>query len=259
MRLDGKKAIVTGGGRSIGQGIALCLAREGAAVAIADFDARAAEDTVQLIREAGGEAIAVLVDVTNKAQVQQMVSRVMEAWNRIDILVNNVGILAVGPVLEMEEETWDRVMTINTKGVFLCSQAVLPIMIEQHSGKIINMASQAGIEGSALTSAYAASKHAVIGFTQSLAKEAAEHNITVNALCPGSVNTEMLSKDYFPLKAKLSARDIETYTQDFVNQIPMKRLARIEEIGFAAVFLASSEADYVTGIALTVAGGSMIH
>lgn len=259
MRLDGRKAIVTGGGRSIGQGIALCLAREGAAVAIADFDARAADATVQLIREAGGEAIAVPVDVTSKVQAQQMVSRVMEAWNRIDILVNNVGILAVGPVLEMAEETWDRVMTINTKGVFLCSQAVLPIMIEQHYGKIINMSSQAGIEGSALTSAYAASKHAVIGFTQSLAKEVAAHNVTVNALCPGSVDTEMLSKDYFPLKAKLAAKDAQSFAADYVSHIPMKRMARIEEIGFAAVFLASSEADYITGIALTVAGGSTIH
>jgi meso-butanediol dehydrogenase / (S,S)-butanediol dehydrogenase / diacetyl reductase len=259
MRLDGKTAIVTGAGRNIGQGIALALAREGAAVAIADYDAQAAGATAQLIREAGGRAITVEVDVTDKPQVQLMVDHVMEAWGRIDVLVNNVGILAICPVIDMAEETWDRVMTINTKGVFLCSQAVLPIMIAQGGGRIINMSSQAGKEGSALSSAYAASKHAIIGFTQSLAKEVGEHHITVNALCPGSIDTEMLANEYFPLKANLTGQDTESYARAFINRIPLKRMGRIEEIGFAAVFLASDEADYVTGIALAVAGGSMVH
>ena len=259
MRLKDRVAIVTGGGRSIGQAICLALAREGASVVVADLDAEAADETVSLIEEAGGQAMPIQVDVTNKPQVQDVVARTIESWDRIDILANNVGILAVVSILDMAEETWDQVMTVNTKGMFLCSQAVLPIMMEQRYGKIINMASQAGKEGSALTSAYAASKHAVIGFTQSLAKEAGEYNITANTIWPGSVDTDMVVKDYFPLKAKLSGLGEDEYKRAFVKSIPLRRLGRLDEVGAAAVFLASGEADYITGIALNVAGGSMVH
>jgi len=259
MRLQDRIALVTGGGRSIGREICLALAREGAVVVVADLDAQAAHETVFLIEEAGGQAMPVRVDVTNKPQVQEMVKRAVERFGRIDILVNNVGILAVVPVVDMPEETWDRVMTINTKGTFLCVQAVLPHMMKQRYGKIINMASQAGKEGSALTSAYAASKHAVIGFTESLAKEAGEYNITANAICPGSVDTEMLDREYFPLKAELSGQSVEDYTRAYVKRIPLQRLARLDEIASAVVFLASAEADYITGIGLNVAGGSMLR
>ena len=259
MRLQDRIALVTGGGRSIGREICLALAREGAVVVVADLDAQAAHETVFLIEEAGGQAMPVRVDVTNKPQVQEMVKRAVERFGRIDILVNNVGILAVVPVVDMPEETWDRVMTINTKGMFLCVQAVLPHMMKQRYGKIINMASQAGKEGSALTSAYAASKHAVIGFTESLAKEAGEYNITANAICPGSVDTEMLDREYFPLKAELSGQSVEDYTRAYVKRIPLQRLARLDEIASAVVFLASAEADYITGIGLNVAGGSMLR
>jgi len=259
VRLKDRVAIVTGGGRSIGQAICLALAREGASVVVADLDTEAADETASLIEEAVGQAMPIRVNVTDKSQAQDMVARTVEAWGRIDILVNNVGILAIVSILDMEEDVWDQVMTVNTKGMFLCSQAVLPVMMEQRHGKIINMSSQAGKEGSALTSAYAASKHAVIGFTQSLAKEAGEYNVTANTICPGSVDTDMLTQDYFPLKAKQSGLDVEDYRRAFIKRIPLRRLARLDEIGVAAVFLASSEADYITGTALNVAGGSMVH
>ena len=259
MRLEDRVAIVTGGGRSIGQAICLALAHEGASVVVADLDGEAADETASLIEETGGQAMPIRVNVTDKVQVQDMVARTVEAWGRVDILVNNVGILAVVSILDMEEDLWDRVMTVNTKGMFLCSQAVLPVMMEQRYGKIINMASQAGKEGSALTSAYAASKHAVIGFTQSLAKEAGEYNITANTICPGSVDTDMVTHDYFPLKAKQSGLGLKDYRRAFIKRIPLRRLARLDEIGTAAVFLASSDADYITGTALNVTGGSMVH
>jgi meso-butanediol dehydrogenase / (S,S)-butanediol dehydrogenase / diacetyl reductase len=259
MRLANKVAIVTGGGRGIGQTICRTMAAEGATIVVVDIDRAAAEETAALIRGLGRESLALAVNVTNKAQVQAMVGNVVGAFGRIDVLMNNVGVLAISSVLDMAEETWDKVMTINTKGTFLCSQAVLPVMIRQRQGKIINMSSQAGKEGSALSSVYAASKHAVIGFTQSLAKEVGEYNITVNAVCPGSVDTEMLDTIYFPEKARLSGMAPEEYRRSFVNRIPMKRMARAEEVGYLVVFLASSEADYITGTAVNVAGGSSVH
>jgi len=259
VRLTGKATIVTGGGRSIGQTICTTMAGEGASIAVVDLNAEAAEETCGLIRTLGQQALAVKADVTDKAQVGAMVRQVLETFGRVDVLVNNVGILAIVPIVEMEEQTWDRVMTVNTKGVFLCAQAVLPIMMRQRSGKIVNMSSQAGLEGSALSSAYAASKHAVIGFTQSLAKEAGEYGITANAICPGSVDTDMLSSNYFPEKARYSGVDIEQYRRSFVERIPLKRMARAEEIAYLVAFLASDQADYITGAAITVAGGSIVH
>jgi meso-butanediol dehydrogenase / (S,S)-butanediol dehydrogenase / diacetyl reductase len=259
MRLANTVVIVTGGGRGIGRTICTTMAAEGATVIVADMDLAAAEETAAMLRCLGRESLALQVNVTNKAQVQAMISKVVDAFGRIDVLMNNVGILAIGSVLELAEETWDKVMTVNTKGTFLCSQAVLPVMIRQGHGKIINMSSQAGKEGSALSSAYAASKHAVIGFTQSLAKEVGEYNITVNAVCPGSVDTEMLDTIYFPEKARLSGRSPEEFRKAFVDRIPMKRMARAEEVGYLVVFLASSEADYITGTAINVAGGSSVH
>jgi len=259
MRLANTVAIVTGGAKGIGRTICTTMAAEGASIVVADMDLAAAEETAAMLRGLGRASLALQVNVTNKAQVQAMVSKVVDAFGRIDVLMNNVGILAIGAVLELAEETWDKVMTVNTKGTFLCSQAVLPVMIRQGHGKIINMSSQAGKEGSALSSAYAASKHAVIGFTQSLAKEVGEYNITVNAVCPGSVDTEMLDTIYFPEKARLSGKSPEEYRKAFLDRIPMKRMARPEEIGYLVVFLASSEADYITGTAINVAGGSSVQ
>ncbi len=259
MRLANKVAIVTGGGKGIGQTICRVMAAEGATIVVVDVDRAAADETAAMIRDLGRESLALAVNVTDKAQVQAMAGDVVGAFGRIDVLMNNVGVLAISSVLEMAEETWDKVMTINTKGTFLCSQAVLPVMIRQRHGKIINMSSQAGKEGSALSSVYAASKHAVIGFTQSLAKEVGEYNITVNAVCPGSVDTDMLDSIYFPEKARLSGVDPADYRRSFINRIPMKRLARPEEIAFTVVFLASDEADYVTGTAMNVAGGTSVH
>ena len=259
MRLADKVAIVTGGGRGIGRTICQVMAAEGASVVVADMDRTAAEETVAVVKGWGRESLALTVNVTDKAQVRAMVHEVVSTFGRIDVLMNNVGMLAIASVLDMTEETWDKVMLVNTKGAFLCSQAVLPLMIRQRSGRIINMSSQAGKEGSAFSSVYAASKHAVIGFTQSLAKEVGEFNITVNAVCPGSVDTDMLDSIYYPEKAKLAGVSIEEYRRAFVERIPMKRMACAEEVAYLVVFLASNEAGYITGTAINVAGGSSVH
>jgi NAD(P)-dependent dehydrogenase (short-subunit alcohol dehydrogenase family) len=258
MRLENKVAIITGGGRGIGRMIGLTMAREGASVSVVDINAENANETANHIEKENRNAFPLVVDVTIKSQVDAMVTETLKQFGKIDILVNNAGIVAVGPIISMKEKTWDDVMRVNAKSMFLCSQAVLPHMIEQRSGKIINMSSQAGKEGSALTSAYAASKHAVIGFTQSLAKEVGEYNITANAICPGGVETEMLQNEYFLIKAKCAGRDMQDYRDAYINKIPLKRLAKPEEVANAALFLASAEADYITGIALNVAGGSAL-
>ena len=258
MRLENKVAIITGGGRGIGRMISLTMAREGASISVVDLNAENANETANHIEKENRNALPIVVDVTIKSQVDAMVTKTIKQFGKIDILVNNAGIVAVGPIVSMKEKTWDDVMRVNAKSMFLCSQAVLPHMIQQRSGKIINMSSQAGKEGSALTSAYAASKHAVIGFTQSLAKEVGEYNITANAICPGGVETEMLQNDYFLVKAKCADRDMQAYRDAYINKIPMKRLAKPEEVAKAALFLASDEADYITGIGLNVAGGSVL-
>ena len=257
MRLENKVAIVTGAGTGLGRMMSQVMAREGASICIVDINPQGAEETKELIEKQNGKAFTINCDVTNKAQVTEMVAETINTFGTVDILVNNAGIVAFVPIIEMEEETWDKTMTVNVKSTFLCSQAVLPHMIEKRYGRIINMSSQAGKQGSALTSAYAASKHAVIGFTQSLAKEAGAYGITANAICPGSAQTEMLDR-YFAAKSKLAGHDIQEYKSSFISSIPLKRLATSEEVANAALFLASDEAAYITGIGLNVAGGTAL-
>ncbi len=272
MKLEGKAALVTGGGRGIGQGIALALAREGADVAVIDTDLldspynqyrtrevggyQSAQRVVEEIKGLGRRATAVQADVTKWAQVQAMVEKVIAEFGRVDILVNNAGVIHVASVEELPEEAWDLTFGVNTKGLFLCSKAVIPHMKRQGGGKIINVASIAGKHGFATLAAYCASKFAAVGFTNALAKELARDNITVNAICPGIVWTQM-----WRLLAELWANPGESIEQSWKRNldtiIPQGRDQTPADMGALAVYFATN--DNVTGQAINVDGGYELH
>src|SRR5512136_326412 len=247
MELKGKTAIVTGSARGIGEGIALVLAREGANVVVNSRKAKDCEGVVQKIVSSGGKAIAVGADVSKKADVTAMVAETIKQFGAIDILVNNAGIES-HPVLtyELSEESWDRVINVNLKGVFLCCQAVIPQMMKQKSGRIINIGSTASIRMTFFGSVeYTVSKHGVGGLTQHLAWELADSHITVNTVCPGGVQTPLMEAGTTPEYREMTVK----------RMVPLGRFTMIEEIGEAVSFLASDRAATITGQMLAVDGG----
>lgn len=261
MDLKDTVAIVTGGARGIGRGVAVCLAREGVNVVVADLGdqveiARDMEETVHQVREAGAKAMPYAVDVRNWEQVQGMVAATLERFGKVDIMVNNAGVISVRPVVALDEEEWDRVLDINLKGTFLCSKAVIPHMVERRLGRIINMSSQAGKRGRGAISHYCASKFAIIGFTQSLAQELGPSNITVNAVCPGEVKTAMWDEHLSPALAfaGYGKTPDEAWEEWMRREVPLGRPQTAEDIGEAVVFLCKAE--NITGEALNVTGGS---
>ena len=191
MKLQGKVALVTGGGRGIGRAVALALARQGAAVAVTARSADQLAETVALVRDADGEAVAVVADIAQQAEVGQMVRTVAEALGPADILVNNAGLARFAPVVEASAEDWRLMLEVNLLGTFFVTQAVLPPMIERRRGWIINISSSAGIKGYVEQSGYCASKHALIGFAKALALETQPHGVRVHTICPGAVDTDM--------------------------------------------------------------------
>lgn len=245
--LKGKTAIVTGSGRGIGRAIALNLARYGANIVVNDVNLENAQKVVEEIEAMGGQAITVRADVTEETQVNAMIASCIDRFGRVDILVNNAGIVQTVPVTEITGDDWDRVMKVNLKGVFLCCKAAMPAMMAQHSGKIINIASVAGKRGGGLlgNSAYSASKGGVIAFTKSLAREAGAYGINVNAITPAFTDTDM-TKGIDPDKKAF-----------IVKMVPLGRVGQPEDIAGAAVFLASSLSDYMTGEMMDVDGGLM--
>ncbi len=257
MELKNAVAIVTGGARGIGRGIACALAEEGARVAVADLPATDADrqETIAEIERLGGDALAVDVDVRDFAQAQAMVEAARAKWGRVDILVNNAGVIAIGPVVAFAEEDWDRVMDVNLKGTFLCSKAVGPHLMQQRSGRIINLSSIAGKKGRGGSSCYSATKFGIIGFTQALAHEMAPFDVTVNAICPGEVNTYMWREVLSPAIGAMAGVSADEAFEGFIKtQVPMGRPQTVEDMGQAAVFLC--RADNITGIALNVNGGT---
>ena len=248
MELKGKTAIVTGSGRGIGEGIALVLAREGANVVINDRAiTKDAEGVVRKIEAMGGRAIAVAADVSKKAEVSAMAAETVNQFGAIDILVNNAGIES-HPVLAMDlaEEAWDRVFNVNLKGTFLCCQAVIPQMMKQGKGRIVNIGSTASIRMTFFGSVeYTASKHGQAGLAQHLAWELADSNITVNTVCPGGVLTPLME----------SGTTLEYRAMTVKRLVPLGRFTKIEEIGEAVSFLASDRADMITGQMIAVDGG----
>lgn len=246
MRMKDKVVIVTGGGRGIGEGICQKLADEGAKVVVADLINDNAVATAQKIVNSGGTALALKADITKRDDVAQMAGKVMEEFGRIDALVNNAGWDKVEPFLESTEETWDRVLAINLKGTLYTCKEILPIMIQQGYGKVVNIGSDAGRVGSSGEAVYAAAKGGIIAFSKTLAREMARYKINVNIVCPGPADTPLFQEisSYNP---KLAGALEKT--------IPFRRLARPQDIANAVCYLASDEAEYVTGQTLSVSGG----
>lgn len=246
--LAGKVAVVTGAGRGMGRAVALRLSAAGASVVVNDLSVEAAEATAVMLRDAGGRAIAVSGNVTNSSDVAAVMDRAVSGFRALHILVNAAGVLRRTAVFDMGEDEWDFVINVNLKGTFLPSRAVLPAMREAGWGRIVNFSSTAGKTTSTLGSAaYTSSKHAVLGLTRHLALEEASHGITVNAVCPGLIDTEMVQDEID--KARKSA---------YANSFPISRLGEPSEVAELVAFLASDRAAYITGAALDVSGGDLM-
>jgi len=247
MLLAEKTALVTGASRGIGRATALELAKAGAKVAV-NFAGNhaAAQEVVSLIEATGGQAMLVQADVGDAAAVDAMIKAVVERFGKIDILVNNAGITKDNLIMRMKEEDWDAVIHTNLKGIFNCTKAVTKLMMKQRYGRIVNMASVVGVMGNAGQSNYAAAKAGVIGFTKSMAKELASRNITVNAVAPGYISTDMTAN--LPEQARMELQ----------SQIPLQRLGNSEDVAAAVLFLVSPSADYITGQTLHVDGGMVM-
>ncbi|MBM3699296.1 MAG: beta-ketoacyl-ACP reductase [Actinobacteria bacterium] len=247
MKLKNRVSLITGSGRGIGRAMALAFAAEGATVFVNDIDARESSGTCELIKKEGGSCFAVTADVGNLDEVKEMFDYVLKTSGRIDILVNNAAILRDKTLHNMEtSQHWDDVIRINLTGVFYCCREAITNMRSNNYGRIINMASVIGICGNFGQTAYSASKAGVIGFTKSLAHEGASRNITVNAIAPGFIETEMLKDIPDGVKEKIIAR------------IPAGRLGSTSDIASLALFLASGDASYITGQVYGVNGGYLM-
>ena len=245
MRLINKVALVTGAGSGIGRAIALAFAREGADIMIADVNLGEADRVGEQIKALGHRALAVKADVSSRIDVNRLVDETLKAFGRIDILVNNAGILKAAPIESLSEQDWDRVIDVNLKGVFLCSQTVGREMIKRKEGRIVNIASISGETPEVWSGAYSPSKAGVISLTQQMAIEWAQYNVRVNAISPGAVLTTMTQLSYPTSEAYERRR----------KTIPLNRFAEPDDIAKAAVFLSSDESSYITGEILHVDGG----
>jgi NAD(P)-dependent dehydrogenase (short-subunit alcohol dehydrogenase family) len=258
MELQGQVAIVTGAGRGIGRATALELARLGADIVVAELDQPNAARTAAEVNDLGRRASVLLTDVTSRADLQTMAERTQAEFGRIDILVNNAGIYRAALPLDITEEHWDAVMTINAKAVFFASQAVLPAMIAQKRGAIISLASMAAKVGSRTNLPYNASKAAVVSITKSLALAHAADGIRVNCVCPGFVETDMWTA-VASQQGELLGLSPEAFTQQRAAQVPLGRMECPEDVANVIGFLASPRAAYMTGQAINVTGGLIMH
>ncbi len=239
----GKVAVITGASRGIGRSIALALAAQGATIVAMDMDQAATDAVVAELAAAGTQALAVVGNVTVTADVERMIDAAVEAYGRVDILINNAGITRDGLLMRMKDEEWDAVLSVNLKGAFLCTRAAFKVMSKQRYGRIINIASVVGQMGNVGQANYCASKAGLIGLTKSNAREMAKRSITVNAVAPGFIATAMTDALSDKVKAELT------------SQIPLERLGSAEDIANAVTFLASEASGYITGHVLSVNGG----
>ncbi len=249
MRLAGKVSVITGAGSGIGRAAALLFAREGARVVAADLNRRAAEETVRMLREAGGEARAVEVDVSSAASVERMFEETLEAYGRLDVLVNNAGYGFAATVEQTDEADWDRLMAVNLKGVYLGCKYAIPLMRRQGGGVIVNTASVVALVGIENRAAYCASKGGVAALTRALALDHVRDGIRVNCVAPGSVDTPYFSEII------AQSPDPAALRKELEERQPMGRMGRAEEIAYAMLYLASEESSFVTGSVLVVDGG----
>ena len=263
-KLEGYVALITGGGRGIGAAIALRYAREGTKIVVVDLNEANAQNVAEQARALGGEADAFVVDIREPAQSVAMVARVVKRFGRLDLLVNNAGVIRVRSLLNTTPDDWDFIQSINTRGLFFSLQAGARQMLQQAPlnenrprGKIINMASIAGRGGRAMLGAYAASKCAVINITQTAAHEFAPH-LTVNSICPGPVDTEMW-KQIDQEWSKQENRPLGSVWQERIRNVPMKRGESPDDLTGMAVFLAGDESDYITGQSYNVDGGIVMN
>ncbi|MFQ5839713.1 MAG: 3-oxoacyl-[acyl-carrier-protein] reductase [Candidatus Methylomirabilales bacterium] len=243
MSLEGRVAIVTGGSRGIGAAVAASLARAGAKVVIVARDLPRADATAAALRADGATVVAMKADVAVGAEVEALVDETLGTFGRIDVLVNNAGMTRDGLLIRMKDEDWDRVIEVNLRGAFLCTRAVLRPMIKQRSGRIVNVTSLVGVRGNAGQANYAAAKAGLIGLTKATALEVASRGITINAVAPGFVETDMTS----PLSTEIR--------NGILGQIPLKRFGTPSEIAAAVQYLVSEPAGYVTGQVIHVSGG----
>jgi NAD(P)-dependent dehydrogenase (short-subunit alcohol dehydrogenase family) len=256
-RLEGKVAIVTGAGTGIGRAIALALAKEGAIITIAELNKETGNRTASEVESLGREALVLRVDVTKGADVDAMVKHTLEKFGKIDILVNNAGVSSMAEVVNLTERDWDFNMDVNAKGQFLCAKSVARHMLDRgEGGRIVNIASVAGKTGSKYYAHYNASKAAVLALTASLALELASSHITVNAVCPGMVETDMQKREKKWLcDLEADGRTPEDLDREFTDFTPCGRLEQPEDVAKAVVFLASDDAEFITGQGINVSGG----
>lgn len=243
--LSGKVAIVTGASRGIGRAIALALARDGADILVnARSNIGEARKVAGKIESMGRRVLVILADVSNKEDVDNMVKKTIEVFGKIDILVNNAGVVgSTVPIQELKEEDWDRIISVDLKGTFLCCKAVVPHMINRRSGKIVNISSIAGKEGNANMTAYSAAKAGIIGFTKALSEEVARYGIRVNCVCPALIETE------------LAERMDKQQAEYLKSKIPLGRLGKPEEVAELVKFLVSDASDFIAGQAYNIDGG----
>lgn len=245
--LKDKVAVVTGGSRGIGKAVVLTLGKEGVKVLINyRGNESAALETLNELKKIGGEGEIFKADVSVEEEVERMFNFVLEKWGKLDILVNNAGITKDNLLIRMKNEEWDQVINTNLKGVFLCTRAAIKIMIKQRSGKIVNISSIIGLRGNIGQANYAAAKAGIIGFTKSVAREVASRGITVNAIAPGFITTDMTEVLSEEMKKKV------------LEDIPLGRFGTPEDVANAVRFLVSDEAAYITGVVLNVDGGLSI-
>ncbi len=247
MLLKDRVSIITGAAQGIGRGIALAYAVEGAKVALCDIDKVHLEEALEAVRAVGGDAAVYEMDVSSRLQIDAVTNAVLARWGKIDILVNNAGIYEVISFEDISEQQWDRMLSVNLKGAFMCCQLVIPHMKRQLRGCIVNMVSSAGKTGGYLAGThYSVSKAGLICLTKQLARELGSYGVNVNAVAPGRIDTPMIKS--------VSEKENE----EFCKKTPLGRLGKVDEVANAAVFLASDKAAFITGVTLNVNGGLLI-